>query len=173
MTSTPFNNALSASSPEDIPQPPESATAKKHSYGQILKSSLLIGGSSAVKFAIGIVRTKAMALLLGPAGFGLRGLYGSIADVAYSNAGMGVNASGVRQIAEAVGSGETERIGRTVAVLRRTSHTGESNSVIPEAMTATIQKPAFSSSQRRGKTWACVYDTKIRSLPCGAFTVCV
>ncbi len=49
------------------------------------------------------------------------GLYGSIADVAHSIAGMGVNSSGVRQIAEAVGTGETERIARTVAVLRRTS----------------------------------------------------
>jgi PST family polysaccharide transporter len=71
--------------------------------------------------AIGIVRTKAMALLLGPAGFGLMGLYGSIANVAQSIAGMGINNSGVRQIAEAVGSGDTDRIARTAAVLRRTS----------------------------------------------------
>ena len=74
-----------------------------------------------VNIGIGIVRTKAMAVLLGPAGFGLMGVYGSIADLALSIAGMGINSSGVRQIAEAVGSGETERIARTVAVLRRTS----------------------------------------------------
>ena len=71
--------------------------------------------------AISIVRTKAMAVLLGPAGFGLMGIYGSIADFAQSIAGLGVNSSGVRQIAEAVGSGETDRIARTVVVLRRTS----------------------------------------------------
>ena len=97
------------------------ATAEKHTYGQILKSSALIGGSSVVNIAIGIVRTKAMALLLGPAGFGLMGVYGSIADLAQSIAGMGINSSGVRQIAEAVGSGDTERIARTAVVLRRTS----------------------------------------------------
>jgi PST family polysaccharide transporter len=34
---------------------------------------------------------------------------------------MGINSSGVRQIAEAVGSGETERVARTATVLRRTS----------------------------------------------------
>ena len=71
--------------------------------------------------AISIVRTKAMAVLLGPAGFGLMGIYGSIADFAQSIAGLGVNSSGVRQIAEAVGSGDTDRIARTVVVLRRTS----------------------------------------------------
>jgi antigen flippase len=94
---------------------------EKHSYTQILKSSALVGGSSAINIAIGIVRTKAMAVLLGPAGFGLAGLYGSIADVAHSVAGMGINSSGVRQIAEAAGSDDKERKARTAAVLRRTS----------------------------------------------------
>src|SRR5262245_23897861 len=75
--------------------PPEMApavelpAAEKHTYGQILKSSVLIGGSSVLNIGIGIVRTKAMAVLLGPAGFGLMGLYGSIADLAVSIAGMG------------------------------------------------------------------------------------
>jgi PST family polysaccharide transporter len=91
------------------------------SYGQILKSSALIGGSSVVNIAMGIIRTKAMAMLLGPAGFGLFGLYGSIADLAQSVAGMGINSSGVRQIAEAVGTGDRSRIATTAAVLKRTS----------------------------------------------------
>jgi len=95
--------------------------AEENSYGQILKSSALIGGSQVVNIAIGIVRTKAMAVFLGPAGFGLMGLYSSIADVAQSIAGLGVNSSGVRQIAEAAGTGDTNRIARTATVLRRTS----------------------------------------------------
>lgn len=74
-----------------------------------------------MNIGIGIVRTKAMAALLGPAGFGLFGLYGSIADLTQSIAGMGVNTSGVRQIAEAAGSGNPERIAQTTTVLRRTS----------------------------------------------------
>jgi len=94
---------------------------KKHTYGQILKSSALIGGSSMLNIIIGIIRTKAMAMLLGPSGVGLMGLYGSITDLTISVAGMGINSSGVRQIAEAVGSDDTERIARTAAVLRRIS----------------------------------------------------
>ena len=45
------------------------------------------------------------------------GLYSSVADVTQSLAGMGIQSSGVRQIAEAVGSGEEERIARTATVL--------------------------------------------------------
>src|ERR1700730_4417956 len=104
-----------------MPLAEQVAKTEKHTYVQILKSSALIGGSSVLNIAIGIVRTKAMAVLLGPAGFGLMGLYGSIADVAVSIAGMGVNSSGVRQIAEAAGSSDDKRIARTVTVLRLTA----------------------------------------------------
>ena len=97
------------------------APADQASYRQILKSSALIGGSQFLNIAISIVRTKAMAMFLGPAGFGLAGLYNSIVDLVQNVAGMGVNSSGVRQIAEAVGSNDTERITVTIAVLRRTS----------------------------------------------------
>ena len=102
---------------------PEAASAgvREHTYSQILKSSALIGGSSVLNIGIGIVRTKAMAVMLGPAGFGVMGLYGSVIDLAVSVAGMGVGSSGVRQIAAAVGSGDAHQISRTAAVLRKVS----------------------------------------------------
>jgi PST family polysaccharide transporter len=99
----------------------EAPSPRKNSYGQILKSSALIGGSSAFNILISIVRTKAMALILGPAGFGLMGAFSAVADVARSLAAMGISNSGVRQIAESVGGGDLQRIARTVTVLRRTT----------------------------------------------------
>jgi enterobacterial common antigen flippase len=106
---------------ENSSQGEHEAAAEKDTCGQILKSSALVGGSSVVNIVIGMVRTKAMAVLLGPAGYGLFGIYGSIANLTQSIAGMGVNSSGVRQIAVAVGSGDRGQIGMTTAVLRRTS----------------------------------------------------
>lgn len=100
---------------------PAAAKEARSSYGQILKSTALVGGSQVINIAIGMVRTKAMAMLLGPAGFGLAGLYMSVSQLAQSIAGMGVNQSGVRQIAEAVGTGDEEKIARTAIVLRRVS----------------------------------------------------
>jgi PST family polysaccharide transporter len=126
----------------------EEATPDKRSYGQILKSSALIGFSTIVNLAIGIARTKAMAVWLGPAGFGLMGLYSSIADLAQSIAGMGINASGVRQIAEAVGTDDTERIARAAVVLRRTAILlGVLGAVFLLAFSRQISILTFSSDQ--------------------------
>lgn len=96
-------------------------TSNKDTYGRILSASAMIGASSALNVCIGALRTKIFALLLGPEGFGLMGLYGSIIDLAVSLAGMGVGSSGVRQIAEAVATNDQNAIARTVTVLRRTS----------------------------------------------------
>src|SRR3954469_19239529 len=110
----------SASTPGELPAPKE-AVHDRQTYGQILKSSAMIGASSALNIGIGIVRTKAMAVLLGPAGTGLMGLYNTIVILAQSVSGMGINSSGVRQIAVAAGSGGMERVAETATVLRRTA----------------------------------------------------
>lgn len=89
------------------------------SYRESLRSSAIVGGSSAINMLIGLVRTKIMAVLLGPGGVGLMGALTSIADLARTLAEMGINSSGVRQIAESVGTGDETRIARTVTVLRR------------------------------------------------------
>lgn len=93
----------------------------KSSYRQILKSSALIGSSSLVSAALGIVRAKAMALLVGPAGVGLMGALTAVFDLARCVAEVGINNSGVRQIAEAAGSADQQRVARTAFVLRRTA----------------------------------------------------
>jgi PST family polysaccharide transporter len=104
-----------------LARPLATSPSATQTYGQILRSSALIGGSSIASLGLGIIRTKTLALLLGPAGVGLLGLYSAIADFAQSIAGLGISSSGVRQIAEAAGSGDAERIARTVTVLRRAS----------------------------------------------------
>lgn len=114
-------SSSSCSAVETAPPTEEALPREKSTYGQILKSSVLVGGSSVANIAIGIARTKIIAVLLGPSGFGLFGLFGSISDLSVSIAGMGVNSSGVRQIAESVGSGDSVRIARTATVLRRVS----------------------------------------------------
>src|ERR1700730_10344181 len=121
MTSVTCNNRVLAPPLESVPQAAQLAASDTGTYGQILKSSALVGGSSVLNIAIGIVRTKAMAVLLGPAGFGLLSLYGSIVTLTQTLAGMGINSSGVRQIAEAAGSDDTAHIAQTTFVLRRTS----------------------------------------------------
>lgn len=89
------------------------------SYGQILKSSSIIGGAQGVNYLIAMVRVKLVAVLLGPSGVGLVGLYTSATGLVGTLAGLGIGSSGVREVAEAHGSGDDVRVGQTVRVLRR------------------------------------------------------
>ena len=92
---------------------------EKSSHRQILKSSAIIGGSSVISIALGIVRTKIMAILLGPAGIGLVGMLESIIQLVRTVACLGLESSGVRQIAEAKGKSGQRAVAITVLCLRR------------------------------------------------------
>lgn len=92
-----------------------------NSYGQILKSTTVVGGSQVINILLAIIRTKFMAVLLGPSGVGLMGLYTSVTGVIGTLTNMGIGASGVRQIAEAAGTGDEQKIARTIITLRRAS----------------------------------------------------
>ena len=95
--------------------------SRSQTYTQILRSTIWMGGSSLINVGFSIVRNKALAVILGPDGVGLMGLYGSIIDIAQAIAGLGVGGSGVRQVAEAAGTGDETRISRAAVALRRLS----------------------------------------------------
>ncbi len=68
-------------------------------HRQVFRSSAVIGGASVVNVLIGIVKVKILAVLLGPAGIGLMGLYQNIVNMSAKLAGCGTDSSGVRQLA--------------------------------------------------------------------------
>lgn len=94
-------------------------TESPSSYGQILKSSSIIGGAQGINYLIGMVRTKVVAILLGPSGVGLVGLYVSATSLVGAFSGLGLASSGVREVAEAHGSGDACRVARMIQTLRR------------------------------------------------------
>lgn len=83
---------------------------EKTSHRQILRSSSIIGGASIINILIGLLRIKIVAVLLGPVGIGLIGLYGSIMSTVASVAGLGFGNAGTRQIAEAAGDNDAAAI---------------------------------------------------------------
>ncbi len=76
------------------------------SYRQIFRSSAIIGGASAMNICISIVKVKVLAMLLGPAGVGLMGLYQNVVVVASTLAGCGMPTSGVKQVAASADEAE-------------------------------------------------------------------
>ena len=93
------------------------ASRAAHGYGHILKTSTLMGLSTGLNLVLAAVRTKIFAMLLGPAGMGLMGALSSIADLTRNLAGLGLQSSGVRQIAQAHAQGDHERLGVSMHVL--------------------------------------------------------
>jgi antigen flippase len=86
---------------------------------EALKSTSIIGGSTAIVILIRMVRVKVLAILLGPGGVGLEAIYDSVISLSRTAVDLGVSSSGVRQIASAMGSGRKEVIATTVITLRR------------------------------------------------------
>jgi O-antigen/teichoic acid export membrane protein len=77
--------------------------SKDDSYRQILRSTSIIGGASVLNIVIGLVRIKVAALVLGPVGVGLIGLFNNLLVTASAVASLGIGTVGTRQIAEAAG----------------------------------------------------------------------
>lgn len=76
------------------------------SYRTILRSSSIMGAASVINILASLVKVKVVALLLGPAGVGLTGVYFNLIDAAATIAGLGVGSAGTRQIAAATADGE-------------------------------------------------------------------
>lgn len=94
---------------------PSEALDGTSSYRRILKSSSIIGGASFINIVVGLLRTKVLAILLGPTGVGLVSLYRGLLTTASTVATMGLDTVGTRQIAEANALGKE----RALAVARR------------------------------------------------------
>lgn len=69
------------------------------SVASMLKSTFLIGGASSANVVIGIVRAKLLALMVGPSGIGILGLFMNVQESASIAAGLGMRTTGVRQLA--------------------------------------------------------------------------
>lgn len=89
------------------------------SHGQILRSSSIVGGAQAINYVVGLVRTKFVAVLLGPSGVGLVGLYVSINGLVQTVAQFGVDQSGIREVAAAAQENDPHSVAKMVKTLRR------------------------------------------------------
>lgn len=85
----------------------------------ILKSTGIVGTTQILSILIKVAKTKITAVLLGPMGVGVAGLYYSTLDIVRSLTGMGLDFSAVRDVAEANASGDEDRISRIMTILRR------------------------------------------------------
>lgn len=93
--------------------------AEKTSYGTIFKTTFLFGFVQVFKAIVAIVKNKIAAVLIGPEGMGILGIYQNVISMIQTGAGLGVNQSAVRDISEARGIGDEKGISRIISVVNK------------------------------------------------------
>ncbi len=91
---------------------------EKKEYRSIFKATSLFGGVQVYQILISIIRSKTVAIFLGPAGMGIQGLYQSAIQLVQNVSSMGLSQSAVRDVSEANNSGDMQKVSRTVSALR-------------------------------------------------------
>lgn len=86
-------------------------------YKQILKATSIIGGVQVVSIIISIVRSKFIAVLLGPVGIGISGMFTSAIGVISNITNFGLGTSAIRDISAAFETNNTKRIAIVTKVL--------------------------------------------------------
>lgn len=134
-------------SPEETKDDSKSSS----SYGQIFRSSSILGGSQGLIYLTSIARTKAAALLLGPSGVGTLSLFQSSITLLGSVSGLGIGNSSVREIAEADGTGDHLRVNKASSIVfRLVLLTGVLGWLLAAIFAFPISKVAFGNYDHAG-----------------------
>ena len=88
-------------------------------YRNIFKSTFLFGFVQIFNIAVKVGLNKTVAILLGPIGMGIISLYNTAIHLLSVGAGLGVNQSAVRDISEANGINDKDKIDITISFVKQ------------------------------------------------------
>ena len=86
-----------------------------------MKAMGLFGGVQVMGILCSIIRTKLVALWIGPVGIGLFGLFNNALEMISTGTNLGIRSSSVRDISQAIASRDQSLVARMVTVVRRWS----------------------------------------------------
>lgn len=91
---------------------------QKRLFKDSIKGTTLFGGLQIYKILINVVKTKMVAILIGPVGMGIYGLLSSTIELISSVSGFGLEVSSIRNIAEANATNDINRISSVATTLK-------------------------------------------------------
>lgn len=116
----------------------------RNSYYSIIKATSLFGGVKILQIIIAIIRSKFIAVLLGPTGMGIAGLITSSTSIISSITGFGLETSAVREVSQAHSSGDEKRKDTVITVLRvLVLITGITGGILTYVLSAQLSEWAF------------------------------
>jgi len=119
----------------------------KSSYQQILKSTSLFGGVQVFNMLIAVVRSKFIAVFIGPDGMGIAALLNTTINLVSSFTTLGLETSAVKFLSQYHAEGDFEKLSRTVAVLKKIMWiTGISGAVLLLCSAPLLSRIVFGTS---------------------------
>ena len=94
-------------------------TEHKHSYRNVLNATSLFGGVQVINIIISLIRSKAIALLIGPLGMGISSLLLSSMQLINGITNLGLERSAVKDISLANNESNTESVAKTISILKK------------------------------------------------------
>lgn len=91
----------------------------KNSYRQIMKATSLFGGVQVFNILIAIVRSKFVALWIGPTGYGITTLLTSTLNLIMGMTNLGLDKSAVKEISFNYTKEDPLKVSRTIQILKR------------------------------------------------------
>jgi enterobacterial common antigen flippase len=118
------------------------------SYDRILYASSITGGAQLVGLLLGVIRIKVAAVIIGPLGIGLLGNYQALQTAVGTLTGLGLQSSGVRDVARSAEAGDMEKVVRTAIALRRLCwFTGMVGATVMVALSRPLSMLTFGSHE--------------------------
>lgn len=117
---------------------------QKYSYRGIFKATSLFGGVQVYQILIEVIKSKFIAVLLGPEGVGIQGLYTSGITLIQQLTSFGLSSSAIRNVAESHSQGDIDKIAKVVSALRKLVYiTGFLGMIAVIALSPLLSKTSF------------------------------
>jgi O-antigen/teichoic acid export membrane protein len=94
-------------------------TEHKHSYRNVLNATSLFGGVQVINILISLIRSKVIAMLIGPLGMGISSLLLSTMQLINGITNLGLERSAVKEISLANNNSNTKSVAKTISVLKK------------------------------------------------------
>lgn len=91
----------------------------KKAYQQILKATSIFGGVQFFTILISVIRTKLIAVFIGPAGMGIIALLNSTLNIIASISGFGIETSAVKSISENYKNDDVKTVSKTIQIIKK------------------------------------------------------
>ena len=123
-------------------------TNEQSSYRQIMKATSIFGGVQVFQIIIRIIRSKFIAVLLGPTGMGIAGLLNSTIELVGAMSNFGLGKSAVKNVSSANATGKKARVDTVITVLKRLVWiTGILGTIIAIILSSWLSRIAFGSTE--------------------------